>query len=33
MVVQEGRYVTKDLNPQQPVGTKAMADRIIHYLQ
>jgi len=32
-VVQEGRYVTKDLNPQQPVGTKAMADRIIHYLQ
>jgi isocitrate dehydrogenase (NAD+) len=32
-VVQEGRYVTKDLNPQQSVGTKEMADRIIHFLQ
>jgi isocitrate dehydrogenase (NAD+) len=31
-VVQEGRYVTRDLNPPQPVGTKEMADRIIHFL-
>ena len=33
MVVQEGIYVTRDLNPQQPVGTKEMADRIIHFLK
>jgi isocitrate dehydrogenase (NAD+) len=32
-VVQEGRYVTKDLNPQQSVGTREMADRIIHFLR
>ncbi len=33
MVVQEGRYVTRDLHPPQPVGTTEMADRIIHFLQ
>ena len=32
-VVREGRYVTRDLNPQQGVGTREMADRIIHFLQ
>jgi isocitrate dehydrogenase (NAD+) len=32
-VVREGLYVTKDLNPQQSVGSREMADRIIHYLQ
>jgi isocitrate dehydrogenase (NAD+) len=31
-VVGEGRYVTKDLNPESSVGTREMADRIIHYL-
>jgi len=32
-VIREGRYVTRDLNPQSPVGTKEMADRIIHFLE
>jgi len=32
-VIMEGRYVTRDLNPQSPVGTKEMADRIIHFLK
>ena len=31
-VISEGRYVTKDLKPQSYVGTKDMADRIIHFL-
>lgn len=32
-VVREGCYVTRDLNPQSYVGTKEMADRIIHFLK
>jgi len=32
-VVEEGRFVTKDLNPHSSVGTREMADRIIYYLQ
>ena len=31
-VVREGQYVTKDLNPRQPVGTREMAERIVHFL-
>jgi len=32
-VIAEGRYLTKDLNPQSPVGTREMADRIIHFIE
>jgi len=31
-VIEEGHYVTKDLNPTSYVGTREMADRIIHFL-
>jgi isocitrate dehydrogenase (NAD+) len=31
-VIEEGRYLTKDLNRKSPVGTKEMADRIIRFL-
>ena len=31
--VEEGRFVTRDLNRRQYVGTKEMADRIIHFLE
>jgi len=32
-VIREGRYLTKDLKTQSPVGTKEMADRVIHFLE
>lgn len=32
-VIIEGRYVTKDLNPNSYVGTREMADRIIHFIE
>lgn len=32
-VIEEGCYVTQDLNPDSYVGTKEMADRIIYFLE
>ena len=32
-VIKEGRYITQDLNPRFPVGTREMADRIIYFLE
>ncbi len=32
-VIEEGRYMTKDLNRESPVGTREIADRIIYFLE
>ena len=32
-VIEEGRYVTKDLNQKSPVGTREVADRVIYFIE
>jgi isocitrate dehydrogenase (NAD+) len=32
-VIEEGRYMTKDLTRESPVGTREIADRIIYFLE